>query len=199
MPTSQGQRNLIARMKLIPVDALIRNKSLLLIDDSIVRGTQLGETTNSCTRAARRRCTSARPAAHRCRCQAPLLRLVILADYRDREDNVSASRSAGLRQPGQQKCSEMVEEIRRRELHHLRFHRLDDLVSPSAAGLQAVHLLLERKNRRTACNFPSLGQRFASLRCTPGGAVFHIPILTIFFPSQLPYSRLPAALRQALC
>ena len=32
-------------MKLIPVDALIRNKSLLLIDDSIVRGTQLGETT----------------------------------------------------------------------------------------------------------------------------------------------------------
>ena len=32
-------------MKLIPVDALIRNKKLLLIDDSIVRGTQLGETT----------------------------------------------------------------------------------------------------------------------------------------------------------
>lgn len=32
-------------MKLIPVDSLIRNKKLLLIDDSIVRGTQLGETT----------------------------------------------------------------------------------------------------------------------------------------------------------
>jgi len=45
MPQSQNQRNLIARMKLIPVDALIRDKSLLLIDDSIVRGTQLGETT----------------------------------------------------------------------------------------------------------------------------------------------------------
>ena len=45
MPTTQSQRNLIARMKLIPVDALIRDKSLLLIDDSIVRGTQLGETT----------------------------------------------------------------------------------------------------------------------------------------------------------
>lgn len=37
MPTTQSQRNLIARMKLIPVDALIRDKSLLLIDDSIVR------------------------------------------------------------------------------------------------------------------------------------------------------------------
>lgn len=45
MPTQQSQRNLIARMKLIPVDALIRDKSLLLIDDSIVRGTQLRETT----------------------------------------------------------------------------------------------------------------------------------------------------------
>lgn len=45
MPTHQSQRNLIARMKLIPVEALIKNKSLLLIDDSIVRGTQLRETT----------------------------------------------------------------------------------------------------------------------------------------------------------
>ena len=45
MPQNQSQRNLIAKMKLIPVDALIGGKSLLLIDDSIVRGTQLGETT----------------------------------------------------------------------------------------------------------------------------------------------------------
>ena len=45
MPSSQGQRNLIAKMKLIPIQELIRDKSLLLIDDSIVRGTQLGETT----------------------------------------------------------------------------------------------------------------------------------------------------------
>ncbi len=45
MPTTQQKRNLIARMKLIPVDALIRDKKLLLIDDSIVRGTQLRETT----------------------------------------------------------------------------------------------------------------------------------------------------------
>ena len=41
MPQSQLQRNLIARMKLIPVDVLIRGKRLLLIDDSLVRGTQL--------------------------------------------------------------------------------------------------------------------------------------------------------------
>ena len=45
MPSSQKQRNMIAKMKLIPVKELIRDKKLLLIDDSIVRGTQLGETT----------------------------------------------------------------------------------------------------------------------------------------------------------
>lgn len=45
MPTIQSKRNLIAKMKLIPVQDLIENKSLLLIDDSIVRGTQLRETT----------------------------------------------------------------------------------------------------------------------------------------------------------
>lgn len=45
MPAIQTQRNLIAKMKLIPVHDLIQDKSLLLIDDSIVRGTQLRETT----------------------------------------------------------------------------------------------------------------------------------------------------------
>ena len=45
MPTMQSRRNLIAKMKLIPVHDLIQGRSLLLIDDSIVRGTQLRETT----------------------------------------------------------------------------------------------------------------------------------------------------------
>lgn len=45
MPTIQDRRNLIAKMKLIPIHQLIKGKSLLLIDDSIVRGTQLRETT----------------------------------------------------------------------------------------------------------------------------------------------------------
>lgn len=45
LPTHQSKRNLIAKMKLIPVHDLIDGKKLLLIDDSIVRGTQLRETT----------------------------------------------------------------------------------------------------------------------------------------------------------
>ena len=45
MPTHQSRRDLIAKMKLIPIHQLIDGKRLLLIDDSIVRGTQLRETT----------------------------------------------------------------------------------------------------------------------------------------------------------
>ena len=45
MPTMQTKRNLIAKMKLVPIEELIEGKRLLLIDDSIVRGTQLRETT----------------------------------------------------------------------------------------------------------------------------------------------------------
>ena len=44
MPPKQSMRNQIAHMKLIPVDSLIRDKKLLFIDDSIVRGTQMRAT-----------------------------------------------------------------------------------------------------------------------------------------------------------
>ena len=44
IPIKQNDRNKIAKMKQIPVHELIRGKSLLFVDDSIVRGTQLRET-----------------------------------------------------------------------------------------------------------------------------------------------------------
>ncbi|MGN0814039.1 MAG: amidophosphoribosyltransferase [Candidatus Coproplasma sp.] len=44
MPVNQTERNKVAKMKLIPVHELIEGKRLLLVDDSIVRGTQLKET-----------------------------------------------------------------------------------------------------------------------------------------------------------
>ncbi len=44
MPTNQSERNKVAKMKMIPVHDLIQNKSLLFVDDSIVRGTQMRET-----------------------------------------------------------------------------------------------------------------------------------------------------------
>ena len=44
MPTRQNERNKVAKMKQIPVHELIKDKNLLFVDDSIVRGTQLKET-----------------------------------------------------------------------------------------------------------------------------------------------------------
>jgi len=43
-PQSQKVRNLVARMKLMPINELIKGKRLLFCDDSIVRGTQMRET-----------------------------------------------------------------------------------------------------------------------------------------------------------
>ena len=45
MPQSQEQRDLVAKMKLIPNPALIKGKKGVFLDDSIVRGTQLKDNT----------------------------------------------------------------------------------------------------------------------------------------------------------
>jgi amidophosphoribosyltransferase len=44
MPQNQDDRNLVAKMKLVPIPELIRGKKLLFCEDSIVRGTQLQDT-----------------------------------------------------------------------------------------------------------------------------------------------------------
>jgi amidophosphoribosyltransferase len=44
MPTDQRVRDLVARMKLIPIRELIRDRRILFSEDSIVRGTQLQDT-----------------------------------------------------------------------------------------------------------------------------------------------------------
>ena len=46
MPPTQSMRDLVARMKLLPIEQLIRGKRLLFCEDSIVRGTQLQDTVN---------------------------------------------------------------------------------------------------------------------------------------------------------
>jgi amidophosphoribosyltransferase len=46
LPSVQEQRDLVARMKLIPNKAVIEGKKMVFLDDSIVRGTQLKDNTN---------------------------------------------------------------------------------------------------------------------------------------------------------
>ncbi len=51
MPQHQDQRDLVARMKLIPNKALTEGKSIIFLDDSIVRGTQLKDNTRDLRKA----------------------------------------------------------------------------------------------------------------------------------------------------
>lgn len=137
MPTKQEQRNLIAKMKLIPVKALIKDKKLLLIDDSIVRGTQLGETTEFLYQSGAKE-VHIRPAC------PPLLYgckylnfsrsksemdLITRRVIREREgENVSREILDDYANPCSKRYEEMLETIRK-ELNFttLHYHRLDDL------------------------------------------------------------------------
>lgn len=138
MPQNQGQRSLIARMKLIPVDSLIRGKKLLLIDDSIVRGTQLGETSEFLYQSGAKE-VHIRPACPPLMFGCPYLNfsrstseldLITRRIIKDREgDDVPDEVLFDYANPDSGNYREMLEEIRKRlNFTTLRYHRLDDLV-----------------------------------------------------------------------
>lgn len=139
MPPTQKQRNLIAHMKLIPVDPLIRNKKLLLIDDSIVRGTQLRETTEFLYRSGANE-VHIRPACppllfgckylnfSRSKSEMDLITRRIIA-RREGED-VSMETLQDYANPDSQNYKEMLEEIcKELKFTSLNFLRLDDLIA----------------------------------------------------------------------
>ncbi len=138
MPTSQEQRNLIARMKLIPVQALIENKKLLLIDDSIVRGTQLRETTEFLYQSGAKE-VHVRPACppllYGCKYlnfsrSKSDLELITRRVIREREgDNCPQEILDEYADPTTERYAQMIEDIRKQQnFTTLRYHRLDDLI-----------------------------------------------------------------------
>lgn len=138
MPTSQSQRNLIARMKLIPVHALIENKKLLLIDDSIVRGTQLRETTeflyNSGAKEVHVR-PACPPLLYGCKFlnfsrSKSEMELITRQMIRKREGDACPQEVLDeYANPCSCKYAQLIEDIREQQnFTSLRFHRLDDLL-----------------------------------------------------------------------
>jgi amidophosphoribosyltransferase len=138
MPTSQSQRNLIARMKLIPVQALIENKKLLLIDDSIVRGTQLRETTeflyNSGAKEVHVR-PACPPLLYGCKYlnfsrSKSEMELITRQMIRKREgDECTQEVLDEYANPCSGRYAQLIEDIRKQQnFTTLRFHRLDDLL-----------------------------------------------------------------------
>lgn len=138
MPPTQSQRNLIAKMKLIPVEELIHDKSLLLIDDSIVRGTQLRETTeflyNSGAKEVHIR-PACPPLLFGCKYldfsrSSSELDLITRRIIQKREgENVSKEVLEDYANPESQNYKEMLDEIcRELNFTSLRYHRLDDMI-----------------------------------------------------------------------
>ncbi len=139
MPTNQNQRSLIARMKLIPVQALIENKKLLLIDDSIVRGTQLRETTEFLYNSGAKE-VHVRPA-----CPPLLYGCKYLNFSRSKTEMELITRQMIEKREGEEcpqevldeyanpcscKYAQMLEDIRQQQnFTTLRYHRLDDLLA----------------------------------------------------------------------
>ena len=139
MPTNQSQRNLIARMKLIPVKALIEDKKLLLIEDSIVRGTQLRETTEFLYRSGAKE-VHVRPACppimYGCKYlnfsrSRSEMELIARQMIQKREgDNCPQEVLDEYADPCTCKYEQMIEDIRKQQnFTTLRYHRLDDLLA----------------------------------------------------------------------
>ena len=148
MPTIQSKRNLIAKMKMLAVDELIKDKSLLLIDDSIVRGTQLGETTEFLYQCGAKE-VHIRPACPPIMYSCKYLNFSRSGSEMDLISRRMIERLEGgnvtpeildeYANPESEKYEQMVEEIRK-ELNFtsLRYNRLDDMLE--ATGMDKCKL-----------------------------------------------------------
>jgi amidophosphoribosyltransferase len=140
MPQNQEQRDLVAKMKLIPNKGIIKGKKMVFLDDSIVRGTQLKDNTVDLRHAG------AAEVHMRIACPPLLYPCDFLNFSQSRTPLELAGRKAihklegngaDLREyadPDSEKHKLMVKEIARElNLDSLNYQRLDDLVE--AIGL----------------------------------------------------------------
>lgn len=149
MPTIQTKRDLIAKMKLIPIHELINGKRLLLIDDSIVRGTQLRETTEFLYESGAKE-VHIRPACppllfgckylnfSRSNSEMELIARRVIAELEGTED-VPREVLDEYADPDTEKYQKMVDKIcEKLNFTSLRYHRLDDMLE--AVGIDPEHL-----------------------------------------------------------
>ena len=138
MPTMQSKRDLIAKMKLLPVEHLIKDKKLLLIDDSIVRGTQLRETTEFLYESGAKE-VHIRPACpplifgckylnfSRSKSEMELITRVVIREFEG--DDVSEETLLEYADYNSEKYEKMVKRIGEKlNFTSLRYHRLDDMI-----------------------------------------------------------------------
>ncbi|MBO5424494.1 MAG: amidophosphoribosyltransferase [Lachnospiraceae bacterium] len=147
-PTMQSKRELIAKMKLLPVQDLIKDKKLLLIDDSIVRGTQLRETTEFLYECGAKE-VHIRPACppllygckylnfSRTKSEMELITRVVISELEGGE--VTDEMLKEYSDYNSPKYEKMVEKIGEKlKFTSLRFNRLDDMLD--AVGIDPTKL-----------------------------------------------------------
>ena len=144
MPTIQSKRDLIAKMKILPVHELIEGKKILLIDDSIVRGTQLRETAEFLYKSGAKE-VHVRPACppimfgckyinfSRSTSDMDLITRRIIRN--EEGEDVSSDILEEYTNPDSEKYKKMVDEIRKElGFTSLRFNRLDDMIESIGIG-----------------------------------------------------------------
>lgn len=148
MPTIQAKRDFIAKMKLIPVHELINGQRLLLIDDSIVRGTQLRDTTEFLYQSGAKE-VHVRPACppilfgckylnfSRSTSEMELIARQVIAE----EEGEAVDRRVldDYANPDSERYHSMLEGLRKKQnFTSLRYNRLDDMLQ--AVGLPKENL-----------------------------------------------------------
>lgn len=137
MPPTQSMRHLIAKMKLISVDALIRDKKLLFIDDSIVRGTQMSDTASHLFKNGAREVhvrSACPPIMYGCKYlnfsrSTSEYDLITRRIIREREGDNDANVVADYADQNSQNHKEMVDTIcKRLKFTSLKYHELEDMI-----------------------------------------------------------------------
>ncbi len=138
MPTTQNKRDMIAKMKILPVEDLIKGKSMVIIDDSIVRGTQLRETTEYLFKNGARE-VHVRPACppimfgckylnfSRSKSDMDLIARRVICELNVGKSNIDLEPYCN---PDTEEYKNMVEKIcEKMGFTSLRYHRLDDMLA----------------------------------------------------------------------
>jgi len=141
MPQNQEVRDLVAKMKLIPIKSMIEGKRILFCEDSIVRGTQLKDNIQILFDYGALE-VHMRPACPTLIFPCEFLnfstsRSTLDLAGRSVINEIEGSEDINMDEyliPGSEKHSEMIDAIRRRlQLTTLQYQRLEDLVD--AIGL----------------------------------------------------------------
>ena len=165
-PGNQSRRSLVAKMKLIPNGALLKDRRVVFCDDSIVRGTQLRDNVRTFFEygAKEVHCRiSCPPLVYGCpfigftssKTDMELITRQIIRDF-EGDDKINLEKYATTGSPEYER---MVSEIARRlELSSLKFAKIEDLID--SIGMPKCKIFTHFFDGTSYCHGPETEQYF---------------------------------------